>query len=62
MDMLQPCYGIGMCKVAELLLVPDIPLTDKKNSKKKFTTYFTLNQRFYDLDLHFTENVMSGIN
>ena len=30
MDMLQPHYGWGMCQLSALLLVPDIPLTDKK--------------------------------
>ena len=45
MDVLQPHYGIGMCQAAVLLLVPDIPLTDK-NSKN---SYFTLNQILYSL-------------
>ena len=50
--MLQPHYGIGMHQAAALLLVPDIPSTDK-NSKKKFTTYFTLYQILYGLQLRF---------
>ena len=65
--MLQPNYGIGMCQAATLLLVPDIPLTDKKTVKKMFTTYFTLNQIPYDLQFKFyiyilPKYVMSGIN
>ena len=37
--MLQPHYGIGMCQAAALLLVPDIPLTDK-NSKKVYNLFY----------------------
>ena len=32
--MLWPHYGLHMCQAAALLLVPDIPLTDKKTVKK----------------------------
>ena len=39
--MLWPCYGIGMHQAVALLLVPDIPLTDKKNSKKVYTLLYT---------------------
>ena len=63
MDVLQPC--IGMRQAVALLFVPDIPLTEKKNSKKEFTTYFTLNQILYDLQFKLytlTKNVMSGMN
>ena len=56
MDVLWPHYGIGMYQAAALLLVPDIPLTDK-NSKKKFTTYFYQYFTAYNLNftLHFTK-------
>ena len=51
MDMLQPHYGLCMHLAAALLLVPDIPLTDKKTSKKVYnliTTYnFMVYQMFY---------------
>ena len=45
MDMLWPHYGLGMHQAVALLLVPDIPLTDKKNSKKslQLTLNFTNN-------------------
>ena len=36
-----PHYGIGMCQAVALLLVPDIPLTDK-NSKKIYNLFYTL--------------------
>ena len=49
--MLLPHYGIGMYQAAALLLVPEIPLTDK-NSKKKLTTYFTLYQLLYGLQFY----------
>ena len=29
-DVLRPRYGWSMCQASALLLVPDIPLTDKK--------------------------------
>ena len=50
-DVLWPHYGIRKCQTAALLLVPDIPLTDKKKkkkTKKKFTTCFTFNQLLYN--------------
>ena len=45
--MLQPHYGIGMHQAVALLLVPDIPLTDKTVKKSlqltlHLTKYFTI--------------------
>ena len=34
MDVHGPCYGWSMCQALAMLLVPDIPLTDKKTVKK----------------------------
>ena len=64
-----PHYGIGMCQAVALLLVPDIPLTDKKKKKtvKKvcnliYTLPNTLYFKILSWHVHFTKNVMSGIN
>ena len=66
MGVLQPHYGIGMHQTAALLLVPDIPLTDKKTVKKslQLTLHLTKYLTIYNLDFTFTfyHNVMSGIN
>ena len=66
MDVLWPCYGLCMCQAAALILVPDIPHTDKK-TVKKFTTCFTLYNLLstlpFTLLYYFTlPNMMSGIN
>ena len=50
--MLHPCYGLGMHQAVAFLLVPYIPLIDKK-TVKKFTTYFTLYQILYSLQFQF---------
>ena len=39
--MLWPRYGIGMCQAATLLLVPEIPLTDKNSKKKVYNLLYT---------------------
>ena len=65
MDVLQPRYGIGMCQAAALLLVPDIPLTDKKKKKtvkKSLQLTLHLTKYFMIYNLNFTKNEMSGIN
>ena len=42
MGMLWPHYAIDMHQVMALLLVPDIPLTDKKTVKKVYNLLYTL--------------------
>ena len=39
--MLQPHHGRDMHQAADLLLVPDIPLTDKKTVKKGYNLLYT---------------------
>ena len=59
-DVLWPHYGLCMCQAAALLLVPDILLTDKKNSKKglQLTLYYT---NYFTVILNLP-NIMSGVS
>ena len=62
MDVLQPCYGIGMHQAAALLLVSDTPLTDKKQQKKSLQLTLHLTKYFTIYNVNVTKNEMSGIN